>query len=229
MHDFAGARRSMSDFSQLLNAPGNATNDLFVEWGNAGDLYASGSAPSGIEIDPDHTKVSISALRAFEDGIGNEQIGDVLAGLIDPKIGVDQFVLDREATSYNDSMIRIPINPVRTLITSQMVFALENTTDGNPTFSNDVINRFKVENVIGGGEIIASNLWRHIWAGNQHDLRLREHPEGMIYMDWVDQRQGGLINNKAEDLEIRLLTPAPAAGKENAIRILYRYLPGAPV
>ncbi|MDA8000537.1 MAG: hypothetical protein MPL62_04470 [Alphaproteobacteria bacterium] len=224
IYDFAPSRRTMSDFRELLNAPGNPSNDLYVDWGSMADVM-TGNVPTGIEIDPDKTNITISNLRAFEDGSGDSQIEAVLSNLADPRVGVDQFLLDRAATSYDDSIIRIPINPVRTLITEQVCFALENITDGDPRFSNDVVDQFKVENVVGGKETIIQDWWRHIWYQNRHDLRMRQHPEGIILLDWPDQRQGGLRNNKAEDLEIRLLTPPPAAGKKNAIRIHYKYYP----
>lgn len=225
LFDFAAARRVMSDFSQLFNAPAMQSNDLYFEWGSINDLYASGNAPNDIEIDADKTNVEISTLRVFEDGSSPVQIEDVLNNLVDPHIGVEQFPIDHAHTSFDDSIQRIPINPTRTLIVSQMVFALKNITDGNPEFSNDVIPELKWVNVLGGGEVIIQNRFEHIHAANRIDFKLFDHPNGVIYMDWPDQRQGGLRNNRAEDLEIRLKTLMPDAGKQNAIRILYTFYP----
>lgn len=222
--DFATNRRQLSDFSGMLNAPANQQNDLYVEWGDANTLYANGTAPAEVTIDAEKTQVKVSYIRGFEDGIGQSQIDEVLSNLVDVREGVDEYDITKANTSFDDSIQRVRINPARALILSHMIFAKKNTKSGNPTFSNDVIDQMKFLNVLGGSETIIQNDWNHMWVANRPDFKLFEQPKGVLYLDWPDQRQGGLQNVDADDLEIRLLTPAPADGEKNAIRLWYRYL-----
>ena len=225
--DFATRPRVLSDFSALYNARANQQNDFYVDWGTINDLFADGNAPDGMEIDADGTYVEFDTLRAFEDGRDPVQIEDVAGNLLDYREGVEEYDIEKANVSFDDSIQRIPINPPKSIIANHLIFGKENITDGNPRFSNDVVKQLKILNVLGGGETIVQADWDQIWAANRHDLRLSPtHPKGIIYLDWPDQRQGaGIVNENADDLEMRILTSAPATGKHNAIRNWYRYLP----
>lgn len=224
--DFASIRSRLSDFTQLLNAPANPQNDLYIEWAGIDALYPNGTnPPAEVEIDADKSLVDFSYVRAYENGSGTDELAGVLENLLYPREGVSQFPITRENTSFDDSIQEIEVNPVRTTIMTQMLFALKNVKGGNPTYDNDIIRRFKYVNPLSGGTVIFSNDWEHTWLAQRADFKLYTHPKGMIYMDWLDQRQGGLRNINTGDLKLRLLTDAPEAGEENAVRIYTKYIP----
>ncbi len=46
----------------------------------------------------------------------------------------------------------------------------------------------------------------------------------MLFVDWLDQRQRGLIISESDALKVRLLTGAPTAQKNNAMRIYSEFV-----
>ena len=223
--DFARLKKNLSDFSALLDAPKYSSVDLEIEWGDISDIYTTKNTAT---IDAS-TNCEISLVEAYDDpnisreGIPN--LADIRDSLIDIRLGVEQHEIDAKHESYNDDIQQILIQPTPSVILNHMIFAKKNVTDGNASFADDVITQLKLENTEGSGLHVLHGKWKDLQAPMKTDYSLASLPTGIVYIDWRDQRQGGLLNQDVEALKLRILTNAPAANKKNAIRILREYIP----
>jgi len=121
-------------------------------------------------------------------------------------------------------MLESKILPVNSTMLSQMYFTKENITDENPVFSDSVIKQLKIQNVEGAGEIVITNFWENLVDPLKTDYSLETLPEGMLFIDWLDQRQRGLIISESDALKVRLLTKAPTTGKKNSMRVYSEFV-----
>ena len=224
--DFSTSRHRLSDFTALLNAVANQQNDLFCFWGSIDDLYTT-SAPSGVEIVADKTNIEVDTLRAFDDGRDPIEINDVAANLLDYREGVEEFDIEKENTSFDDSIQRIPMLPAGVVIGMQLFQTWENSRSKLRRLSDSVINQFKIVNALGASETLVQADWGPFQAANRADFKLHADQDntGVIYLDYPDQRQGtGILNLRADDLETRITTARPAANTVNGLRIFTRYM-----
>lgn len=220
--DFAQNRKVLSDFSALFNAPAKDSVTLEIEWGDISDVY--GTVADGAIAAA--TKCNVSVLEAFEDSkVEGQTLADALTNGLDIRIGVEENPITGAHASFDDDIQEVKVLPVPSVILSQLMFAKLNITDLNPSFSDAVISQMKVQNVSSAGETIIQDYWDRLVAATKTDFGLETLPAGMLYLDWKDQRQGGLRNLDVEALKIRILTAAPAGGKNNALRILKKYIP----
>lgn len=221
--DFARRKKILSDYSALLDAPRSKSVTLGIEWGDISDIYndvQDGSIDST-------TNCRVSVIEAFDDGIkvdGQPNIDDVRKNLVFIKEEVAEYIIDKEYQSYDADMHESKILPVNSTILSQLYFAKENITDGDPVFSDSVIKQLKIQNVEGAGEIAISDFWDNLVDPTKTDYTLEVLPEGMLFIDWLDQRQRGLIIAESDALKVRTLTAAPAAGKQNSYRVFSEYI-----
>ena len=223
--DFALNRRVLSDFRALFNAPAKDSVFIEIEWGDITDIYgtvADGSIDSSTEL-------SVSLLEAFEDSrVKGQSLEDALAKGQDIRIGVEEVNIKAAHGSYDDDIQEIDILPVPSVILQHWLFAKKNVTDENSEFSDDVIDQIKIANTSSAGEIIVQEYWARMTHPVKTDFGLESLPAGILPIDWLDQRQIGLQNKDVEALKLRILNAAPAAGKENSLRILKKFIPLAP-
>ena len=220
--DFALNRKLLSDWSALFDAPSFSSVDLVIDWGDANDLRTGGTLAVGAG-----SKVNIALIEAYDDGQIGPSLSDVRSNLVDIRHGVEEIPIKKANNSFDDDAQEIPIVPTPVVFLSQMLMAKKNITDGNPTFANDVIKQVKLVNTEGGGIFILQDDWISLTALNKTEFALSTDRPGIAYMDYNDFRQGGLRNLDVEALKYRLTTNAPAANKENALRIVKKYIPAA--
>ena len=226
--DFANNRKRLSDFTALFDAPRKSSVELHIEWGDAGDVFVTqnnGSVKATTECD-------VVLLEAFEDGrpatSSIPTLDQVRDNLTDIRIGVQEVAITGAHSSFDDDIQELVITPTPVLFTSMLIQTLKNTTDKNPSYDDDVVTQIKLLNTEGGGELISQDSWDNLVAETKTDFTLESLPAGSLYLDWLDQRQGGLRNFDVEALKLRILTKAPTAAKNNAIRIIKQYIPAAP-
>jgi len=120
------------------------------------------------------------------------------------------------------------IEPVPANILTHLLVGREDITDvtGTSTRSNTAIDQVKVENIKGVGEKIVQVTYDQLRLGNKSEYGLEQIQDGVAYIDWIDQRRGGLANFVAEAIKWRFLTPAPTASELNAIDLYTRYVSG---
>ena len=224
--DFASVRQTVSDFSALLNAPALGSLRLIVGWGDAGDIFET---LNGATINEDDTKATLSYMEVFENRAEGPSLNDALANALDIRETLETpNEIDRAYSSFGTDETRVDIEPVPALILSSLIHISENLTDGNPAPSNTAVTHFAFENIRAEGEPILQDSWANFWRSLKTDYRLAANaPTGFGYVNWVDQRQGGLRNGAIDALKIKLLTAAPAAGKQNALTLLTKFLPNA--
>ena len=223
--DFAANRKRLSDFSALFDAPRTSSVELHIEWGDAGDVFTTKNNATVKAT----TQCEVVLLEAFDDGrpatASIPSLESVRDNLTDIRIGVQEIAITGKHESFDDDIQEIVITPTPVLFTSMLVQTLKNTTDGDPSYADDVVDQIKLLNTEGGGELISQDSWENLVAETKTDFGLETLPAGSLYLDWLDQRQGGLRNFDVEALKLRILTQAPAAAKANAIRIIKTYIP----
>ena len=224
--DFAQQIQTLSDFSALLNAPAIGSLNLIVDWGLITDIFGTANTAT---IDTDDTKVTISYVEVFDNGSSDGvDLQAALNNAVDIRERIDTpTAIDKEYDSFGTNETSIDILPVPSLILSQMIMTFNNITDGNPLLDNDVIKHFSVENVRAAGEPIIIDSWERYHDTLKMDYRLQDNtPAGVGFVNWVDQRQGGLRNGAIDALKIKILTKAPTANKKNGVVLLTKFIPG---
>ncbi len=108
------------------------------------------------------------------------------------------------------------------LLTKEDVTSVSNS----PTRENDIITQLKVENIKGVGEKIVQVSFDQLSFGNKAEYGLESPQTGVAYIDWIDQRRGGLANFVAEAIKWRFLTNAPVATETDAIDLYTRFVSG---
>lgn len=222
--DFAQARQNLSDVTALLDAPNKSSLFLEIDWGDISDVV---EVVNDTVIDTD-TELKISLTEVFDDQGAEANAQLATAGFIDLREGTDQFNILKANTSFDDSVLQEQVEPVPANILTHLLVGKEDITSvsGSPTRSNTVIDQVKVENIKGVGEKIIQVSYDQLHLGNKSEYGLEQIQDGVAYIDWIDQRRGGLANFVAEAIKWRFLTPAPTATETNAIDLYTRYVSG---
>ncbi len=222
--DFAQSRQNLSDVTALLDAPNKSSLFLEIEWGSISDVVET---VNDTIIDT-ATELRISLTEVFDDAGAEANAKLASAGFIDMREGTDQFDLLKANTSFDDSVKQEQVEPVPANILTHLLVTKEDITSvsGSPTRSNAVVNQVKVENIKGVGEKIIQVSWDQLSFGNKSEYGLESPQTGVSYIDWIDQRRGGLANFVAEAIKWRFLNDAPTPTETNTIQLYTRYVSG---
>jgi len=222
--DFAQARQNLSDVTALLDAPNKSSLNLEIDWGSITDVLET---VNDTIIDTD-TELKISLTEVFDDQGAEANAQLATAGFIDLREGTDQFLITKANTSFDDSVLQEQIEPVPANILTHLLVTKEDITavTGSATRENDILDQIKVENIKGVGEKIIQTSFDQLNLGNKSEYGLESIQDGVAYIDWIDQRRGGLANFVAEAIKWRFLNPAPTASETNAIDLYTRYVSG---
>lgn len=223
--DFAGDPNSLDDFTQIVNARALGSLQLAVQWGDASDIFTTAN---NTEVDADATKVEVSYVEVFDNGDSDSiPLRDALANAIDVRVMEETSnPIDKQFNSFGTAELSVDVLPVPSLILSHLLLAETNITDGNPSLTGKPITHLSYENIRGAGEPILLDEWNRFHDTMRSDYRLQTNPpSGVAFIDWVDQRSGGLRNNAVDALKIKLLTASPASGKKNGLKLITEYIP----
>ena len=220
--DFALIRNQISDYSALVPAHLLDSLDLIIDWGSETDVITTVNNTTVSSS----TKIGISIIEVYSNTGDSKEIDDVLQNLTKVYEGVEQTPITRAYTSYPADELPVQVRPVPARHLTSVIFGINNITDGNPSYSNAVISDVKLENVKGGGEAIFYDIFSDLNHEQKSDFRLEsDNVTGIIILDWTDLRNGSLDNMDVDALKYKILTAAPTASKENAIRIYKKYIP----
>lgn len=222
--DFAQARQNLSEISSLLDAPNKSSLFLEVDWGNIDDVIVT---VNDTTVNAS-TNVKISLTEVFDDAGAKANAELAANGFIDIREGIDQFLVTKAYSSYDDNTLQEQVQPVPANILTNLLVTKEDITNvsGTSTRANDVVTQVKVENIKGSGEKIIQTRFDNLHFGNKSEYGLESLFVGAAYIDWIDQRRGGLANFVAEAIKWRFLTNAPVATETDAINIYTRYISG---
>ncbi len=223
--DFASFRQDLSDISALLPAPDLASLTLEVDYGKAdGDLWETindtiiTDATSGIEV---------TLTEVFETEKGKTVQSQVEGGYIDIREGTDVFDVTKVADSYDTSVLTETIEPTPAKILTHLLLTREDTTDAaEKNRVDDVLTHIRVENVKGDGERIFDSKQRNLQFDNKTEYGIETIITGAYYIDWIDQRRGGLRNFETEAVKWKFLANAPDSTETDQIEVYTRYVAG---
>ncbi len=222
--DFAQARQNLSDVTALLDAPNKSSLFLEIDWGDITDVLET---VNDTVIDTS-TAIRINLVEVFDDE-GAEANAELAAqGFIDMREGTDQFLVIKANTSFDDSILQEQIDPVPSNILTHLFVTKEDieSVTNSPVRANDVITQLKVENIKGVGEKLIQTRFDILRFSNKSEYGLESLFTGAAYIDWIDQRRGGLANFVSEALKFRFLTNAPAATETDSIDLFTRFVSG---
>jgi len=209
--DFAQFKQQLLDFSALLDAPNLSSLDLEIDWGDINNIL---STPNNTTVDASTTEVEVSMVEVFDDE------GKALpSGFLDIRQGVDEFLINKANTSFDDSIQEEDVTPTRSNIRAHMLLTRLDTDARD----NDVITQLKVENIKGSGQKFVQERFEEARRTNKSEFGLESLKTGVLYEDWLDRIPGGLANFEADALKWRFLTAAPAASQQNKIEVYKEY------
>jgi len=221
--DFALIRNQISDYSALLPAHLLDSLDLIIDWGAISDVVTT---PNDTTVNVTSTQIKLSIIEVYSNSADGKELDEIISNLTKVYEGVEQTPITRAYTSYPADELPVQVRPVPARHLTSIIFGLDNITDGDSTLSNAVIDQIKLENVKGGGEAIFYDFFSDLNHEQKSDFRLEsDNSQGMIMLDWVDLRNGSLDNIDVDALKYKVLTSAPTATKENAVRIYKKYIP----
>ena len=227
--DFATYPKNLSDFTALQPVRQLASLHLGVTWGDINDIFAT---PNSASIKAAGTYVKISMTEAFENSAtrsGEDQgLAAYLEGALDFRILEDSpLVITKKYDSFGLNELSKTEEPTPSLKLYELFRTIKNYGSDDWTHSNSVVDYHKLENIQGAGEPIFRDDWLSWWATQKQDFGLDSQPVGVVMMNWARLRQGGVRNVRVDSLRNKFLTPAPAAGKENAVITASVFLAGA--
>ena len=222
--DFALIRNQLSDYSALVPAQLLDSLQLSVTFGDIGDIVTTANTAT---VSKD-TTIEVSIYEIYETTGDLSALNDVLGRITRVYEGTEETVITKAYNSYPNSELAIPVSPVPATHLVTLLIARSNITDLDPSDSNSVIDYVKIENVRGGGEAIFIERFKYLNFAQKLEYALESsNTVGQAYLDWTDIRNGGLQNISLDAIQIKLLTAAPTATKENALRIYKKYIPVA--
>lgn len=231
--DFAARRQDLSDNSALLDAPNESSLKLEIDWGSISDILGT---PADTVIDTDATKVFINLVEVFDPSKTDPKLTQqsmIDEGLIPEtgftnlREGIARLEVTKAHGSFDDDILEDDIDPTPSNIWTHLFLTREDITSvsGTPTRQNDIVTQIKVENVKGAGEKIFQSRFELAHFSNKSEYVQETIFAGAFYMDWIDQRRGGLINIVSDALKLRYLTNAPVATETDVIDRFTRYVP----
>jgi len=222
--DFAQARQNLSDVTALLDAPNKSSLFLEIDWGDITNVLETVNDTIIDTI----SQVKISLTEVFDDAGAEANAKLASAGFIDLREGTDQFLVVKANTSFDDSVLQEQVEPVPANILTHLLITREDidSVSDSPTRENDIITQLKVENIKGVGEKIVQVSFEQLTFGNKAEYGLESPQTGVAYIDWIDQRRGGLANFVAEAIKWRFLTNAPEATETDSIDLYTRFVSG---
>jgi len=223
--DFASFRQDLSDISALLPAPDLASLSLEVEYGNLADLYETANNTAITDAD---SGVEVTLTEVFETDAGKTVQSQAPDGTyIDIREGLDTKDVDQAYTSYDTSVLVKTIEPVPTKILTHLLLTRQDITDATEENRvDDVLTQVRVENVKGDGERILDLKSREMQYSNKVEYGIEALVTGAYYIDWIDQRRGGLRNFETEAIKWKFLTNAPDSTETDQVEIYTRYVSG---
>lgn len=227
--DFALNRKLLSDFRALLNARALSSLQIAVEWGDIGDIFGTAN---GATIDENGSYFQVSLDEVFDNGAAREAGDAGLASYLENAQDIrEQVDVPHEITQERDSFDLdedvVDVNPVPSLVLFEQIRCIKNFGDSDWTHDDGVLTHLKYANIKGGGESIFRQRWDDWHDTTKQDLTLDDLPAGVGFLNWVQQRQGGLRNTDPDAIKLKLLTAAPASGKKNAIIVYRKFFAGA--
>lgn len=220
--DFALIRNILSDFSSLIPAQLLDSFQLLITWGDIDDVI---STKNNTTINA-NTKCDVSIVEVYENSPDTSELNSVINNLQRVYEGVEQTEIDQQYSSFPADELSVDVRPVPARHLAHLLLGMSNITDGDPSRTNTVIDRIKLENVKGGGELMMVDKFAYFNQMQKLTLGLESDNEvGEVYLNWVDRRNGGLDNIDVDALKYKFTTGAPTASKKNAIRIYKKYIP----
>jgi hypothetical protein len=231
--DFATRRQDLSEITALLDAPNESSLKLEVDWGSISDILA---VVNDTVIDTTNTKVFINLVEVFDTDVADPKLlqeelikrnAIPQSGFLNIREGISRFNVTAAKSSYDDDVNEQSIDPTPSNILTHLLLTIEDITNvtGTKVRANDIITQLKVENVKGAGEKILQSRFDIQHFGNKSEYAQESLFTGALYLDWIDQRRGGLINVVADALKWRFLQNAPAATETDVIDLFTRYVP----
>jgi hypothetical protein len=208
--DFATDRTDENDITALLMAQDMGSLKLEIDWGASTDL-ASANAPT---INASECTVEIREALAAPITVDPQtrqyKIGD--RNLRDIREIQDSIPLSASKTSYDSSSVAANVTPTNATIMTHLLLV---RVASNNTKSDALVTSIKLQREKGGKFPIIERAYNLLREETKPEYSQETLDTGILYLDWVDKLEGGLISTGNEgDLKIRMLTSATVASND---------------
>jgi len=221
--DFAQLKNNLNDFSGLLNAPALSSLNLIIDYGGLSDLLGTPDTSTIV------TKLDISIDEVYDNGVGENQLPEVVLNAQDFREGLDVTVTTESHVSFNSDELPVKILPVPSTILEHCLFVqTDSVTNGFPS-SATILTDLKLENVRGGGELLFIDKFENVLQQGKAEYSLEfgngivnggTLATGAIFISWSELRLEGLLNNVVDALKYKFLTSAD----DGTIKIYKKFL-----
>ncbi len=215
--DFAQLKNNLNDFSGLLIAPALSSLYLIIDYGGRSDLLGTAGTSTLA------SSVDVSIDEVYDNGVGENQLPEVVLNAQDFREGVDTEITDSAHASFGSDELPVKVLPVPSTILEHCIFVQNNVIADGFEASNSIVTDVKLENVRGGGELLFIDKFLNVlqqgkaeysleWGGtnfvqdNQIVAQGSTIPFGAIFISWSELRLEGLLNNVVDALKYKFLT-----------------------
>ena len=229
--DFAQLKNNLNDFSGLLNAPALSSLNLIIDYGVGTDLSTSTSGVGSVA-----SEVDISIDEVYDNGVGENQLPDVVLNSQDFREGLDVTVTTEEHNSFNSDELPVKILPVPSTILEHCLYVQTDVVASGFPPSDSILTDLKLENVRGGGELLFIDKFLNVLKQGKAEYSLefgenvgtttdelqggRTLRLGAIFISWSELRLEGLLNNVVDALKYKFLT----SSTDGTIKIYKKFL-----
>lgn len=222
--DFAVDRTNENDVRALLHTRPKGRQlsslDLIITWGAASDM-ASANAPTINAVSKCIVEArEASGLVRVRDKDGKEQDINVQDLEVDDIREIEDVIpLLANKTSYDASTVAHNIAPAPATHLTHMLLASDNGVR-----SDSLITSLKIQNEVGGANRILENSWNALKESTKAEYALESIPEGILYLDFIDLFNGGLVHVGTEgDIKYRMLTSGTVENGVDVANLFVRY------
>lgn len=232
--DFAQLKNNLNDFSGLLNAPALSSLNLIIDYGNVSDVTGSAGGTPTLA-----SSVDISIDEVYDNGVGENQLPDVVLNSQDFREGLDVTVTTDAHESFNSDELPVKILPVPSTILEHLIYVQTDVTASGFPPSDSLLTQLKLENVRGGGELLFIDKFLNVLKQGKAEFSLefgvgsdlgsvassslqggRTLRLGAIFISWSELRLEGLLNNVVDALKYKFLTTST----DGTIKIYKKFL-----
>ena len=215
--DFAVNRLNEHDIRALLPARLYSKLELSVDWGAVGDMFSAD--PGTITVADSGCKVEVREAFDTENKVAFAK-GQAGEGFIEFRETIASLDVDVVHTNLTDDTLEHTIKPNPRLITKQLFL----TKDSGGVRVDDVIEKIRLEDTRGSGDIISTRDWDMLNRYLKTEYQLESLPAGIGFNDYVDQNGVGLLTDNDGSIKFKIQNIAPTGTEK--FEVLTRYING---
>lgn len=227
--DFSSAqnRQDEGDIGELLMSHRFSSVFLEIDWGAAADL-ASANAPtisevtgeSGCDVEIREASGQVEVKDLSKPDSASKKISVFELDTTDIRVGVDTKTVDKAYANLDDASLQSNVRPSPTVILTTMFIVRDNKIRDNA-----LIEKIRLQQDSPDTLQMIEGRFKTMWAEQKAENEIESIDTGILYFDWEDMLEHGLITEGAEtNKKFRFQAKAPVDSTNSTIEIVTRYI-----